>query len=514
MSRADAPTVLRETERKYDATSEQSLPSLSGLPGAAGDPHVDSVQLSALYYDTADHRLLAAGITLRRREGGEDAGWHLKIPAGGDTRSEWHSPGAEDETGNGDDVPEALVHLVRGVTRGHPIVPIALITTDRQRHRVVDTEGAPLVEVVSDVVVSAGGSGADEELVWREIEVEEAPDGHETADAIDARLCEAGFVRSAFPSKLSRAVGAAAPTADAAPGSGTPDARELLRRYVADHAQSLSTADLALRADPRASVHAFRVASRRVRSALQTSAKRLDLEAAAGPLVDELRWAGQKLGDARDIEVQWKRLVDRLDDLDDVPDREAVRARIDEYFSSLEATAREQIADTLDSARYLEFRDALDTFAAQLSTGVIGRTRPAKSVRKDLRRLTHSVDSRVRAVRRASDRTERDERIHRVRKGAKKLRYALELSRPYTGKNAKRAVRKLTGLQDLLGEHQDSVVAAEHLRVMSDSQDHSTIVGFGLGMVYRRELDLTDQLSSRVRSEWRTARKAARKIWR
>ena len=38
--------------------------------------------LEAVYYDTPNLRLLAEGVTLRRRTGGEDAGWHLKLPVG------------------------------------------------------------------------------------------------------------------------------------------------------------------------------------------------------------------------------------------------------------------------------------------------------------------------------------------------------------------------------------------------------------------------------------------------
>ena len=48
--------------------------------------------LSATYYDTADLRLLRSRMTLRRRRGGSDAGWHLKLPAGADSRDEVRHP--------------------------------------------------------------------------------------------------------------------------------------------------------------------------------------------------------------------------------------------------------------------------------------------------------------------------------------------------------------------------------------------------------------------------------------
>ena len=56
-------TSVSEVERKYEAGSEQQIPSLSGLPGVDGEPLLDSIQLSALYYDTGELLLLRAGIT-------------------------------------------------------------------------------------------------------------------------------------------------------------------------------------------------------------------------------------------------------------------------------------------------------------------------------------------------------------------------------------------------------------------------------------------------------------------
>ncbi len=55
-----------------------------------GPPDVQ--HLAATYYDTDDLRLIGSRITLRRRTGGDDAGWHIKLPVGGDTRREVHFP--------------------------------------------------------------------------------------------------------------------------------------------------------------------------------------------------------------------------------------------------------------------------------------------------------------------------------------------------------------------------------------------------------------------------------------
>ncbi|MGW2546847.1 CYTH domain-containing protein [Kitasatospora sp. NPDC001574] len=89
-----------ERERKYDGG--RPLRRFEDLPGVArvvpGEPH----DLDAVYYDTPDLRLLRRRITLRRRAGGQDAGWHLKLPRDGDTREEIAEPGALGGAGHRD----------------------------------------------------------------------------------------------------------------------------------------------------------------------------------------------------------------------------------------------------------------------------------------------------------------------------------------------------------------------------------------------------------------------------
>jgi hypothetical protein len=84
--------AAREIERKYEAIEGLELrdpASLLGIETASGP---DEQDLAAVYFDIADLRLISAGVTLRRREGGSDAGWHLKLPAGKDSREELRIP--------------------------------------------------------------------------------------------------------------------------------------------------------------------------------------------------------------------------------------------------------------------------------------------------------------------------------------------------------------------------------------------------------------------------------------
>jgi len=67
----------------------------------------------------ADLRLTRSGLTLRRRRGGSDDGWHLKLPAGADSRDEVRLP-----SGRSRKPPEPLVALTRAAHRGARLEPV------------------------------------------------------------------------------------------------------------------------------------------------------------------------------------------------------------------------------------------------------------------------------------------------------------------------------------------------------------------------------------------------------
>jgi len=198
-----------ETERKYEAAADFALPDMAGLDGVAAVTGPQTYRLRAVYFDTPDHRLAAARITLRRRTGGTDAGWHLKLPVGTDSRREVHAPlGRRAYT-----VPATLAGLVNGWASGQPLVPIALLATTRRLRRLAAQDGRMLAEIADDLVSGslpgpAQGGPADprwrEVSRWREVEVELSAGSHDLLDSVGDLLLRAGAVRSAAPSKLSR----------------------------------------------------------------------------------------------------------------------------------------------------------------------------------------------------------------------------------------------------------------------------------------------------------------------
>jgi inorganic triphosphatase YgiF len=207
-----------EIEQKFDADSDFERPDFAavatGVAAAAPVLH----RLSATYFDTADGRLQAAKITLRRRTGGTDAGWHLKLPAGGSaafagvsTRRELHEPleCAGTDGAGAPAVPRRLASRVAEVTGGLPLAPIATLVTERTVVTLTSADGTLLAEIADDQVTARRlPVTAVEPLRWREIEVEVPAAIPQLQQAVADRLLAAGARPAGHGSKLARLLGA------------------------------------------------------------------------------------------------------------------------------------------------------------------------------------------------------------------------------------------------------------------------------------------------------------------
>src|SRR5215470_1794849 len=181
-----------ETEIKYEAAAGTELPSFAELPEVARAEEAADEQLDAEYFDTEDLRLIRAGITLRRREGGHDAGWHLKLPAGDQSRREIMLPLGRARK----HVPAELARLVRVHTRGRDLVPVAVIRTARRRQLLLDSAGAELAEVACDDVTAQAIGGRAGLSRWHEVEVELTGGSRDILDAADKLLQRHGLSRA------------------------------------------------------------------------------------------------------------------------------------------------------------------------------------------------------------------------------------------------------------------------------------------------------------------------------
>ena len=209
----NSPGEHLETEQKYDADADFVLPDLAGLGGSAKATGPRRYYLSATYFDTDELDLSRNRITLRRRVGGTDEGWHLKRPVRKDTRQELRVPLGEGPASDAGTVPAMLAAQVEDITAGHPLRAIAILDTERTVVTLTDPAGQPLVEVADDLVTATRLSQpSSEPLTWREIEVEVVAASPAAApgllDAAGQVLREAGARRSSSSSKLERLLGA------------------------------------------------------------------------------------------------------------------------------------------------------------------------------------------------------------------------------------------------------------------------------------------------------------------
>ena len=187
-----------EVERTYDVPADLVVPDLADVPGVAAVTAPERYQLEATYHDTADLRLRAAGLTLRHRSGGTDAGWHLKRPAdGGREELRVQAPG--------DAVPDVLVALVRQAVGDGELAPRARVSTVRTVRRLLDERGVPLAELADDLVTTRRLRD-DRVQRWREWEVELLGGRPALLDAVEQRLLSVGARPSRLGSKSGRAL--------------------------------------------------------------------------------------------------------------------------------------------------------------------------------------------------------------------------------------------------------------------------------------------------------------------
>jgi inorganic triphosphatase YgiF len=195
-----------ETKQKYDAEAGFALPDFGRLAGPGGRrAEPKRYYLSATYFDTENLDLHRNRITLRRRVGGTDEGWHLKLPVRKDTRQELHAPLDEGGTGS---IPARLTAQVEDIAAGHRLRPIAILDTERTVVTVPGPTGEAMLEIADDRVTATRFGEPDEEPVtWREIEVEVISPAPEAAGLLAEAgqvLRKAGAKPSSSGSKLAR----------------------------------------------------------------------------------------------------------------------------------------------------------------------------------------------------------------------------------------------------------------------------------------------------------------------
>ena len=548
-----------EVEAKFAVAESIQLPELTRLSGVDHIAETRKHALSAIYYDTEDLRLTHAKITLRRRTGGNDDGWHIKIP-GAQGRTEIHAELGEPVDGRYE-VPAELLREVRSVVRNHALEPIAQVDNNRTELVLADAQGKAVAEFCDDHVTAFSFLPGGGQQSWREWEVELAgylpgtKDGSRFIREATSLLIGAGARVSASPSKLKTALGDSIDSAPLPPALANsnvePDsAAAAVVAALKANRDKLVDYDPRVRRNEWDSVHQMRVATRELRSHIQTFHGIV-----VGPEIErieaELKQLASILGVARDAEVveeRWQNLLASEDSntLDD-----ATREHISHDMGTAFRRAHRHVVAALDSDRYLALLDSLDRFLAnppvaedpelELSeaddAAVISSVTPAEptaeSAAEDSSAAEPTSEEDKALVEKAEDSKkhskkdeephdmdtvmalhlneaykklvkrhekavknwdnleltlhERENYFHDMRKAAKKLRYAAEAAGSATNLKTKNLYKACKDMQSVLGDFQDSVTSRDKLLELANTARRRGEDTFGYGLLYQRE---------------------------
>ena len=457
--------AIRETverELKLRAGEEFHLPELGG---EAIEPRL----FVSTYHDTADHRLARSGITLRHRLENGSGLWQLKLPHGV-ARLELEEPGPVTA------VPDDLAGLLVGHLRGAPLVPIARLQTRREGVR---ADGA---EIVHDTVAVL-----DDQKVMRsfeELEVELLDGDEKTLRRIERALRRAGAADGESRPKVFQALDldfhpepAEAPVDESAAAT--------LQARLAEQAERVLAHDPGTRlgTDPE-ELHQMRVATRRLRAFLRAGRDLLDPGWSA-TVREELRWLGSALGPVRDLDVLLEHLTSEVESLgeDAVGGRKLLRS-----LRSARSTARRKLLSALGSDRYFALLDELQ--------------RPIATVAEEptLEQIHAREHKKLRKAVKALGPDPTDEELHATRIKVKRARYAGEL------RGAGAYVKAAKVLQDVLGEHQDAVVAQQRLRAAVERAPETALAA---GRLVERERGRAERTRDEWRPAWKRLKRAA-----
>ena len=262
-------------------------------------------------------------------------------------------------------------------------------------------------------------------------------------------------------------------------------AAEVVLSYLRDQVAAIARYDPMVRRDEPDAVHQMRVATRRARSALRAFRSIIDAEATR-PLGEELKWLGVTLGQARDTEVMLDLLEASLAGIPPALVAGPVEARITVHFTAELAQAGKAAVAALDGRRYRRLRDDLDGLLVRPPLTSLAERGAGEVLGKPVRRAGRRLLRALAAVPEAQD---RDAALHEARKAAKRARYAAEAAVPALGSAASSQASAAKDLQQVLGDHHDSVVARTVLLDLAGKAREAGEDTFTYGLMYQRQAD-------------------------
>jgi CHAD domain-containing protein len=207
-------------------------------------------------------------------------------------------------------------------------------------------------------------------------------------------------------------------------------------------------------------IHRLRTTTRRLRSELRAFRSLVDPEW-IGPLEGEMKWLAELLGNVRDLDVLTERFRKAA-----AAEEELETESLAPLFAELmarHAARSQELRSTLQGDRYRDLIMAIERAIGHPTLGV-GSCAPC---RKALPPIADAAWRRLKKCARALRFDHPDTAFHEVRKRAKRARYTAEMVAPVlsgaAAKGVRRFIRGATRVQDVLGEHQDAIVAGREV---------------------------------------------------
>ncbi|MBM3677607.1 MAG: CYTH and CHAD domain-containing protein [Actinobacteria bacterium] len=497
------------------------------LPELGGESLPTRIFVST-YHDTADLALARHGVTFRYRIEDGAGLWQLKLPKGV-ARIELEEPGAPARP------PAEMTALLVAYVRDRPLVPVARLRTRREGVR---ARGA---EIVDDSVAVMEGPRVTRR--FREVEIDLLEGDERTLRRLEKEIRAAGADAAETTPKLYRALDLTLPAGPVEVTPSTPPVEALglaleeqLRRLLAHDPGTRLGTDIE-------DLHQLRVSTRMLRAYLRTARALVDRRW-ADDLRVELGWLGRALGPARDLDV----LLEWLSaDVSEVGNGAPEGAALLAHVEAERGPARKVVLEALSSERYLLLLEWLSADVSEVGNGapegaallahVEAERGPARKVVLEalsserylllLDRLEQAVappasgdttplgriwakeTKRLRAAVKALGKNPPDERLHAVRIDVKRARYAAALAAHELGKAGARFVEAAKAAQDVLGEHQDSVIAEE--RIAAWAAERPSAKRFAARLV-EREHERQYEARRSWPAAWKELDAAARKV--
>jgi CHAD domain-containing protein len=460
------------------------------LPDLPGEPLIPRT-FTSTYHDTADHRLARQGVTLRHRVEGPSELWQLKLPAGG-ARLELEQPGG------GDGPPAEMTDLLVASLREGALRPVATLETLRSGI-LVREHGLAVAEVAVDRVTVL----VEEHPLRRfeELEVELLDGGDEDAlRQIEQALRAAGAVDGDGRPKVFQALGLDVPGRAPRPPSKASPLEHLAAMLWEQYAEIVAHDPGTRLGNDIEALHQHRVAVRRLRALLRAARPLVDAEWAQS-LRAELKWLGGALGPVRDLDVMREHLREEAASLEDHE-----RAAFDPLLADLEAERETARGKMLEALRDPAYTALLERLERELPAP------PPSGADTELRDLAAREHRRLRKAVRGVGDAPSDEQLHAIRILVKRARYAAELAEGAVGRPAARFVARSKTLQDVLGDHQDAVVAEERLRGLLAAHP-GTASAFAVGRLVERQRARRTRARAAFPRAWRALHRAGREAW-